>query len=230
MAIQFRQLFSRESSTYTYCLWDEKTKEAIVIDSVREEFERDAGLLKEWGVDLKWILETHVHADHITGASLLKDAFGASIALSEESKVAGADRLLKDEDFISIGAHEIKVIETPGHTNSCVCYLVDGKLFTGDTLLIRGCGRTDFQEGSARKLFESVRNKLFSLADSTKVYPGHDYKGRTASTIEEEKEHNPRLKLSNSLEDFEKIMSELKLAPPKKIDEAVPANLKLGAD
>lgn len=224
----FQQLFESESSTFTYILADRDTREAVMIDPVLEKVDRDLQLIKELDLKLLYILETHVHADHITGAGKIADATGAQIALSAEANIEGSFKALKDGDVIRFGQHEIKVLTTPGHTNSCLCFLMSDRVFTGDTLMIRANGRTDFQEGSAKNLYENVRSKLFVLPDETLVYPAHDYKGFTSSTIGDEKKHNVRLNQQRKLEDFVQIMADLKLPPPKKLDVAVPANLKLG--
>lgn len=224
----FRQTFDHESSTFTYFLADPKTKEAVVIDPVLTQSERDFKIIEDLELKLLYILETHLHADHITGASALRKKTGAKVGLSSAAKVSCADLMLKDGDEINFGSYQLKAIATPGHTNTCMTYFTKGFVFTGDCLLIRGCGRTDFQEGSSDKLFESVRTKIFSLPDETLVYPAHDYKGLACSSIAEEKKFNPRLNLSNSLETFKKIMTELKLSPPKQIDKALPANLNCG--
>jgi glyoxylase-like metal-dependent hydrolase (beta-lactamase superfamily II)/rhodanese-related sulfurtransferase len=226
--IIFHQLFEPVSSTYTYILADKITKEAAIIDPVLETVERDLKLINELGLKLKYVLDTHIHADHITGADEIRKNTGAKTAVSKASNVSCADILLIDGQEITLGNKKIKAIATPGHTDSCMSYSFEGMVFTGDALLIRGCGRTDFQQGKSESLFSSVRDKLFKLPDDTIVYPGHDYKGHTSSTIGTEKIHNPRLKEKNNLEDFKKIMSELKLDHPKKIDVAVPANLKCG--
>ncbi len=225
----FRQLIEPQSSTYTYLLADEKTKEGIIIDTVLETADRDFTLIQELGIKLQWILDTHVHADHITGAAVLREKTGAKTGLGKATGLACADRLFDDGETFQVSSLNIKVLSTPGHTNGCHCFLVNRKMiFTGDTLLIRGCGRTDFQEGSAEKLFDSVRAKIFTLPDETVIYPAHDYQNRTHTTVGEEKELNPRLKLSHNKADFVKIMSELKLDRPKQIDRAVPANLNCG--
>ncbi|KYG67482.1 Zn-dependent hydrolase [Bdellovibrio bacteriovorus] len=224
----FQQLFESESSTFTYILADRVTREAVMIDPVLEKVDRDLQLIKELDLKLLYILETHVHADHITGAGKIADATGAQIALSSEANIEGSFKALKEGDVIRFGQYEIKVLTTPGHTNSCLCFLMSDRVFTGDTLMIRANGRTDFQEGSAKSLYENVRTKLFVLPDETLVYPAHDYKGFTSSTIGDEKKHNVRLNQQRKLEDFVQIMADLKLPPPKKLDVAVPANLKLG--
>lgn len=224
----FRQLFDYDTYTYTYLLADEKTKEAVLIDSVYEQAERDYKLVTELGLNVKYLLETHVHADHITGVSRLKEFFpDAKSVVSCYGGTECTDITVDQGDEVNIGDINIKVLATPGHTNGCVSYYTDGMVFTGDALFIRGSGRTDFQQGSSEKLYESVTEKLFKLPDNTIVYPGHDYKGMMYSTIGEEKQFNPRF-ANKTKEEFVEIMSNLKLANPKKIHEAVPANLKCG--
>lgn len=228
-ALLFRQLFELESSTYTYILADRKTKEAAIIDAVLETSERDIHLIKELGLQLKYILETHVHADHITGAARLKALFPeAQTVLSHQAKVTCANILVRDGDSLHLGNTDINVLETPGHTNTCLSYYTNGMVFTGDALLIRGCGRTDFQQGNAPQLYDSVHNKIFNLPDETLLYPAHDYKGMSSSTIGEEKRCNPRLKLGITQKEFVEIMKNLNLAYPKKMDVAVPGNLVCG--
>ncbi|MGE3727826.1 MAG: MBL fold metallo-hydrolase [Candidatus Sericytochromatia bacterium] len=225
----FRQMFDAESSTYTYLIGDEQSREAALIDSVQEQAERDTKVLKELGLTLKYLLETHVHADHITGVTRLKAQFAeAKSVVSAQGGAPCADHLAQDGDLFRLGELEIRVLATPGHTNGCISYQVGDRVFTGDALLIRGCGRTDFQEGSASQLYDSVTQKLFALPDQTQVYPGHNYIGLTSSTIGEEKQHNPRLGGGKSKAEFVDIMDNLKLAQPAKIMEAVPANLKCG--
>lgn len=224
----FRQLFERESSTYTYLLGDTRSGEAVLIDGVLETVERDEASARELGLRVAWVVDTHVHADHVTGAGAWRDRFGAKTAVGAGSGVECADRLLADGDEVPFGRFRLKAIATPGHTSACVSYLCEGRVFTGDALLIRGCGRTDFQGGSAERLFESVRARLFSLPDETLVYPGHDYNGRTCSSIFEERRWNARLAESRTREEFIAIMANLKLADPKKIAEALPANLACG--
>ncbi len=227
----FRQLFDLESSTYTYLLADETTREAVMIDPVIENVDRDLALLRELDLRLTHALDTHVHADHVTALGTLRDKTGCKTVLSERAGVGWADVFVKDGDRIRFGAHELEVRETPGHTSGCISFVTGDRTmaFTGDALLIRGSGRTDFQQGDARTLYRSVHEKLFSLPDGCLLYPGHDYKGRTASSVGEEKKHNPRLGGGKSVEDFVEIMSKLQLAYPKKIDVAVPANLRWGA-
>lgn len=221
----FHQLFDSESSTFTYLLADPISKEALIIDPVLEKFERDLSLIKELDLSLKYILETHLHADHITGAGKLSEQTGAVLGISQYARLKVPHLALKDGQTLKLGALEISALYTPGHTDSCMCYLFQHFLFSGDTLLIRGNGRTDFQSGSPEKLFESIKNKLYILPDETVVYPAHDYKGFTATTIGLEKKHNRRIHGSQTVENFSRIMTELKLDEPKKIKIAVPANL-----
>jgi glyoxylase-like metal-dependent hydrolase (beta-lactamase superfamily II)/rhodanese-related sulfurtransferase len=226
----FRQLFDAQSSTYSYLLADEASHEAILIDPVFEEVRREIALLEELGLRLVATLDTHVHADHVTGAWLLNAKVGSRIALSAQSGAAGADLYLKAGDRVSFGKRYVEARATPGHTNGCMTYVLDEQsmAFTGDALLIRGCGRTDFQQGSARRLFRSVREQIFSLPAACTIYPAHDYTGLTASSVGEEMAHNPRLGMQIREDDFCGYMDNLGLAHPKKMDVAVPANLKCG--
>lgn len=224
----FRQLFDSESSTYTYLLADSETGAAILIDPVLEKVERDWALLQELGLKLHYVLETHVHADHITGASELRRRSGAKVGVSKDAGVPCADLQLHDGQKLPLDGLTLEVLATPGHTDGCVTYLCEGRLFTGDALTIRGAGRTDFQQGSPERLFASIREKLFRLPRETRVYPGHDYRGLTVSTIGEEMDHNPRIGLAKSREEFVAIMNSLNLPKPKRIDAAVPANLACG--
>lgn len=224
----FHQLFDAESSTYTYLLADLGSREAVIIDPVIDQFERDSKLISEYDLSLRFVLDTHVHADHITAADSLRNRFGAKTCASHAAGISCVDLLLKEGDEIAFGPHHLKVLETAGHTNCSLSFLLPDRVFTGDTLLIRGCGRTDFQNGSAKDLYRNVREKLFSLSGETLVYPGHDYKGMTSSTIAIEKRLNPRLKDGMSLDAFVGIMNNLGLPAPKKIQEAVPANLVCG--
>lgn len=226
----FRQLFDAESSTYTYLLADPETREAILVDTVYEQHDRDAALVEELGLTLKHTLETHVHADHVTGAWLMKERLGATIVVSRRAGTACADLQVDDGDALSVGGLRVEVRATPGHTDGCVTYvLADHSMaFTGDALLIRGAGRTDFQHGNARTLFRSIKEKILSLPDACLLYPGHDYAGRTVTTVGEEKRHNPRFGGDASEDDFAGYMENLGLAHPKQIASAVPANQRCG--
>ncbi len=226
----FRQLFDPQSSTYTYLLADAATREAVLIDPVFEQARRDIALVEELGLRLKWTLETHVHADHVTGAWLLKEKLGSRIALSEATGAEGADRYLKANEKVEFGKKTLEARPTPGHTNGCTTYVLDDQsmAFTGDALLIRGCGRTDFQQGDAKTLFRSVRGQIFSLPDDCQLYPGHDYRGLTSTSVGEEKLYNPRLAEAILEQDFVGYMTHLGLPHPKQIDVAMPANLKCG--
>jgi glyoxylase-like metal-dependent hydrolase (beta-lactamase superfamily II)/rhodanese-related sulfurtransferase len=225
----FRQLFDSASSTLTYLVADDASHEAVLIDPVAEQAERDVRLLREHGLALKYTLETHVHADHVTAAQALKQATGAQTAVCRDCNAQGYDRLLQDGDVILFGNEEILTIATPGHTPGSVSYLWRDRVFTGDTLLIGGCGRTDFQNGSAEALWHSITDKLFKLDEQILVYPGHDYKGRRVSSIGEEKRFNARV-AGKTREEFLSIMGNLGLPMPARIHEAVPSNLGGGAD
>ncbi|KAK6640850.1 Ethylmalonic encephalopathy 1 [Polyplax serrata] len=220
----FRQLFDRESCTYTYLLADTKEKEAILIDPVLELAERDAQVVRELGLKLKYGVNTHVHADHITGTGKLKSIFPECKSVISKASGAAADVKVTENDSIQFGKHKLEIRPTPGHTNGCLTYVCheQGLAFTGDTLLIRGCGRTDFQDGSSELLFQSVHDKIFTLPDNYRLFPAHDYKGLTSTTVGEEKKYNPRL--TKPLNEFMDIMKNLNLAYPKMIDKAVPAN------
>jgi glyoxylase-like metal-dependent hydrolase (beta-lactamase superfamily II) len=226
----FRQLFDLETSTYSYLLADGDVREAVLIDPVLERIERDASLLRELELHLLYTLETHVHADHVTAASGHRDALGSKVAVGAATGVRNPDLLLRDGERLRFGRYELEVRATPGHTSGCVTYVEAGAgvAFTGDALLIRGCGRTDFQGGDARTLFRSVRQRIFSLPDDTLLYPAHDYAGRCVTTVGEEKRWNRRLGLALSETRFVELMAALRLAYPKRIDVAVPSNLQCG--
>lgn len=227
--MQIRQLFDSETNTFTYLLWNEASNEAAIIDSVREQFERDSVLISELGLTLKYALETHVHADHITASGLLRERFGATVALHENSHALCADQLLLGGQAMHLGNKLIEIIYTPGHTNTDISYKIDGAVFTGDALMIRACGRTDFQSGDSQVLYHSITKKLFQLPENTTVYPGHDYNGRTASSIGEEKTLNPYF-AGVSEKEFIQKMDELNLPQPKRINIAVPGNMACGLD
>jgi glyoxylase-like metal-dependent hydrolase (beta-lactamase superfamily II)/rhodanese-related sulfurtransferase len=228
----FRQLFDRDSSTYTYLLADETTKEAVLIDPVADRIDRDIKLIEELGLELLYTLDTHVHADHVTASGLLRQRTGAQTVHSKNAEVECVDVALEHGDTIRFGKHVIEGRATPGHTAGCMTYVLEANrttyVFTGDTIFVRGCGRTDFQNGSAKTLYKSVHEQIYSLPDDAKIYPGHDYKGHSSSTVAEEKALNPRLRVSNDEAIFVAIMNDLKLSNPKLMHVAVPANLAGG--
>jgi glyoxylase-like metal-dependent hydrolase (beta-lactamase superfamily II) len=222
------QLFDAESSTFTYILTAPGSRDAVIIDPVDRNLERDLHHLERLGLKLAYVLETHAHADHVTSAGKLRELTGAQAAVPGGCGIAPAEVQLADGDVLAFGDGEtIAVLHTPGHTAGSMSYVWRGNVFTGDTLLIDGCGRTDFQSGSADALYDSVTSKLFALPDATLVWPGHDYKGQSVSTIGWEKRHNSRL-AQRSREDFVKLMGELNLPRPRLIDVAVPSNQNLG--
>jgi len=224
----FRQLFDAESSTYTYLLADETTRQALLIDPVREQAERDMKLLAELDLKLAYVFDTHVHADHVTAAGLLRERTGA-VTVGGRAGASCVSKQVSHGEVIHMGAVDVRVLETPGHTDDGLSYLIGNMVFTGDTLLVRGTGRTDFQNGDPGALYDSITRVLFALPDDTLVYPGHDYRGMTVSTIGEEKKHNPRAAGKNR-DEFIQIMKSLDLPQPKKIQEAVPANRACGLD
>ncbi|MFW6067546.1 MAG: rhodanese-like domain-containing protein [Myxococcota bacterium] len=224
----FRQLFDAESSTYTYLLADPVSREAVLVDPVFEKHERDLALLRELDLKLLHTLDTHQHADHVTGAWLMKHALGSGIVLSKRYGAEEVDVPVDHGDTIRFGHYALEVRATPGHTDGCVSYVGPDRVFTGDALLIRGAGRTDFQAGSPETLYRSIREQIFSLPEDTLVYPAHDYAGRTVSSVGEEKRHNPRVGGEASEEDFVGYMKNLGLPHPKKIDAALPANMRCG--
>ncbi len=226
----FRQLFAAASGPYSDLFADEQRREAVLIDPVFEQHARDAALLRELGLALKLTLETHCHADHVTGAWLMKVAVGSQIGLSPVYRAENVDLPLVDGTEVRFGAQALEVRATPGHTDGCVSLVTpDRRLaFTGDALLIRSVGRTDFQQGDASRLFRSIRDQLFTLPDSCAVYPAHDYLGRTSSTIGEERQFNPRIGGGAREEDFVGYMRNLALPHPKQMALAIPANLRSG--
>jgi len=228
--IGLRQLFDDESSTYTYLLWDMDSKDAILIDPVDIQVDRDLKEVEEEGVKLIYGVNTHAHADHVTGTGLLKQKLPGLKSIISKSSGAMADQHIAHGDKITFGSRYVEVRATPGHTAGCVSYVTDDSkmVFTGDALLIHGCGRTDFQEGSADTLYDSVHSQLFTLPEDCVVYPAHDYKERTSSTIGDEKANNPRLGAGKTKSEFIDIMNNLNLSKPKKIDVAVPANMRCG--
>jgi sulfur dioxygenase len=226
--ITIKQFFDDECSAFTYIVYDSQTKDAVIIDPVNRQVERDLKFITENNLSLKLILDTHIHADHVTSSGVIKERTETKIGHNNFIPVKNADIPLHDGEMYQAGTINIKVIHTPGHTNSCMSYLIENNVFTGDALMINGCGRTDFQEGDSHKLFHSVREKLFALPDETNVYPAHDYKGFTSSTIGNEKKGNARLNLSLSEDQFVEIMNNLKLTPPAKLEESVKGNLVCG--
>jgi glyoxylase-like metal-dependent hydrolase (beta-lactamase superfamily II)/rhodanese-related sulfurtransferase len=225
-----RQLFDPPSSTYTYLLADGHSGAAVIIDPVFEQVRRDAALIEELGLRLGYVLETHVHADHVTAAWLLKQRTGCRIALAANSGAQGADRYLVQDDVVAFGDRNLQVRQTPGHTNGCLTYVLDDRsmAFTGDCLMVRGSGRTDFQQGDPSAMYRSVHQQIFTLPDDCLLYPAHDYRGLTVTSVREERRFNPRLGGETGEADFTGYMRNLRLAHPKKLDVAVPANLKCG--
>ncbi len=226
----FRQLFDPASSTYTYLLGDTASGKALIVDPVLEHWQRDAALLRELGLTPVATLETHVHADHVTGAWWLKREFGCEIALSAASGAEGADRLLRHDDRVAFGTRHLQVRATPGHTRGCLTYVLDDAslALTGDCLLIRGTGRTDFQQGDAHEMFRSIRDQIMTLPGECLIYPAHDYRGLTASSVAEERRLNPRIADRVGEGDFVGFLNNLNLPHPKLLEVAVPANLRVG--
>ncbi len=225
--LNIRQLFDYETWTYTYLLWDDVTNEAAIIDSVLEQKERDLTLIQQLGLTLKYSMDTHIHADHITANGPLRQATGCDIVLHEHSCSACASILAKDGDVFMLGDNSITIWHTPGHTNNDISYVIDGAVFSGDTMLIRDCGRTDFQLGDTKAMYNSL-HRLLALPDNTIVYPGHDYKGFTSSSIGEEKQFNTRVGNGKSYDDFKHMMDNLNLPNPRRIDVSVPGNMACG--
>lgn len=222
----FRQLFDAASSTYTYLIADPVSRKALLIDPVAEQVERDLTLVRELGLTLSHVLDTHVHADHVTASGRLRERTGATVVGGAKGAPC-ADVHVKHGDVVRVGPLELQVLATPGHTDDSVSYFMGDRVFTGDALLIRGNGRTDFQNGDASTLYDSITRVLFALPDETLVYPAHDYKGLTVTTIGEEKRFNARV-AGKSLEEFIHIMNNLGLPKPKQMDVAVPANRACG--
>ncbi|CAG2211330.1 ETHE1 [Mytilus edulis] len=221
-------LLDYKSFTYSYILGDPVTKEAIIIDPVIEMVERDARIIKDLGLELKYAVNTHVHADHVTGSGELKKKLPKCESMISNVSNAKADVKLSDGDKIDFGSFNLEVRSTPGHTNGCLTFVWHdkGMAFTGDAILVRGCGRTDFQEGNSETLYESVHKKIFSLPSNFRLFPAHDYTGQTVTTVAEEKTLNPRLTKSKT--EFKNIMENLNLPYPKQIDKALPANMVCG--
>ena len=224
----FRQLFDTKSSTYTYLIASAKGREALIIDPVEENVDEYVNYLKELDLKLVKVIDTHIHADHVTGASKLKNNTNCSTVMGENSPAETVDIRLKDEETIEIDQLKIKALYTPGHTSDSYSFLMNNYLFSGDTLLINGTGRTDFQNGSSKDAYNSLFNKLLKLPEETILYPGHDYNGKKFSTIGNEKKFNPRLQV-DSVDQYIEIMSNLKLSKPKMIETNVSRNLMLGS-
>lgn len=224
----FRQLFEPLSSTYTYLLGCEETGEAVLIDPVVNSIDRDLEALAGLGLKLAWTLETHIHADHITAALHLRERVGSRIAVPAMERLACADAGVIDGVPFTVGRIVLRPMHTPGHTEGHFAYALGDRVFTGDALLIDGCGRTDFQNGDAAALFDSVTGKLFTLPDEYLVYPAHDYENRRVSSIGQEKRRNPRLGAGRTRDEFETVMAGLKLPYPKFMDWAVPGNRRCG--
>ena len=225
----FRQVFDNKSSTYTYLIASAKGREAVIIDPVIENVESYIKLLHELDLKLVKVIDTHIHADHVTGASKLKQVTNCSTLMGEHTPADAVEIKVKDDEIIKIDQIEIKAMYTPGHTSDSYSFLMDNYLFSGDTLLINGTGRTDFQNGSSKDAYNSIFNRLLKLPEDTILYPGHDYNGKESSTIGNEKKFNPRLQVKN-VDEYVELMSNLNLAKPKLIDINVSRNIKLGAN
>ena len=225
----FKQVFDTNTSTYTYLIASAKGREALIIDPVLENVENYIAILKELGLKLVKVIDTHIHADHITGASKLKQATNCITIMGEHTPADTIEIKVKDNEIIDVDNLKIRSMYTPGHTSDSYSFLLDNYLFTGDTLLINGTGRTDFQNGSSKDAYNSLFNNLLKLPEETLVYPGHDYNGKFSSTIGNEKKFNPRLQVK-SVDEYEDIMSKLNLAKPKMIETNVSRNIKLGAN
>ena len=224
----FKQLFDQKSSTYTYLIASSKGREALIIDPVLENVEDYLKLLTDLDLKLVKVIDTHIHADHVTGASKLKNKTKCSTIMGENTPADSVEIKVKDDEYINLDNLKIRAMYTPGHTSDSYSFLMDNYLFSGDTLLINGTGRTDFQNGDAKDAYNSIFNKLLKLPDETLLYPAHDYKGEKVSTIEKEKKHNPRLQI-NSVDEYVDIMNNLNLKEPTEIENNVSRNINLGA-
>ena len=224
----FKQVFDKKTSTYTYLIASSKGREALIIDPVLDNVEEYIGLLNELDLKLVKVIDTHIHADHITGASKLKEQTNCTTIMGEQTPADTLDLKVKDEEIIKLDQIEIRALYTPGHTSDSFSFLMNDYLFSGDTLLINGTGRTDFQNGSAKDAYNSIFNKLLKLPEKTLLYPAHDYNGEKVSSIGKEKKFNPRLQV-NSENEYIEIMNNLNLPEPKMMDVNVARNIKLGA-
>ena len=226
--MNYQQLFDPASSTYSYLLWDPESRDAALIDPVVDQTGRDIAVVERLRLRLRYTLETHMHTDHITGSGALRNALNSIVIVHEDSRAKCADVLVRDGDFIPLGRQRIHILATPGHTGCDISFLVPGAVFTGDTLLIGSCGRTDYQSGDSGRLYASITQRLFTLPDDTLVFPGHDYQGRQRSTIGEQKRHNPRLRTGITREQFIHIMGTQRLGMPERMRESLPSNLRCG--
>ena len=224
----FKQLFDQKSSTYTYLIASAKGREALIIDPVIENVNQYVQLLKELNLNLVKVIDTHIHADHVTGASKLKDITKCTTIMGDHSPANTVEIKVKDDEYINLDTLKIRAMYTPGHTSDSYSFLMDNYLFSGDTLLINGTGRTDFQNGNAKDAYNSIFNKLLKLPEETFLYPAHDYKGEKVSTIGKEKKQNPRLQV-NSVDEYVEIMNNLNLKKPTEIETNVAKNIRLGA-
>jgi glyoxylase-like metal-dependent hydrolase (beta-lactamase superfamily II) len=224
----FKQVFDQKSSTYTYLIASSKGREALIIDPVIENVSEYIKLLKQLDLKLVKVIDTHIHADHVTGSSKLKDITKCSTIMGDHTPAESVEIKVKDDEYINLDNLKIRAMYTPGHTSDSYSFLMNNYLFSGDTLLINGTGRTDFQNGSAKDAFNSLFNKLLKLPDETLLYPAHDYKGEKVSTIGKEKKNNPRLQVE-SVDEYIEIMNNLDLKKPVSIEENISKNLKLGA-
>ena len=225
----FKQIFDTKSSTYTYIIASAKGREAVIIDPVLENVDEYIQLLKELNLKLVKVIDTHIHADHVTGASKLKQATNCTTLMGEHTPADMVEIKVKDNELIKIDGLKIKSLYTPGHTSDSYSFLLDNYLFSGDTLLINGTGRTDFQNGSSKDAYNSLFNNILKLPEETLVYPGHDYNGKFSSTIGNEKKFNPRLQVK-SVDEYVEIMSNLNLSKPEMMDSNVSKNIQLGAN
>jgi glyoxylase-like metal-dependent hydrolase (beta-lactamase superfamily II) len=224
----FKQIFDKKSSTYTYLIASAKGREALIIDPVLENVNEYTNILKELDLKLVKVIDTHIHADHVTGASKLKDITKCSTIMGDHTPAESVEIKVKDDEYINLDNLKIRAMYTPGHTSDSYSFLMDNYLFSGDTLLINGTGRTDFQNGNAKDAYNSIFNKLLKLPEETLLYPAHDYKGEKVSTIGKEKKQNPRLQVK-SADEYVEIMNNLNLKKPDQIDFNVSKNIKLGA-
>jgi glyoxylase-like metal-dependent hydrolase (beta-lactamase superfamily II) len=227
--MQIRQLHDAASSTFSYLVWDPASREAAIIDPVPGQARRDIHCVRQLGLQLRYTLETHVHTGHVTGSGYLREVFNSIVVVHENSPARCADVLVRDGDFIPLGTGRLNILHTPGHTSGDICYSIPGTVFTGDTLLVGSCGRTDYPSGDAGLLYDSIVQRLFTLADDTLVYPGHGRVDHAASTISGEKTSNPRIGNDRARADFVALMHSLKQEPPERLHESLPTNLRSGS-